>query len=56
MERVKYGRDLRENLKDPIYRLFYEADSSSPKDLSISFTDWKYEAKRVFPDVTDDVI
>lgn len=27
-------------MKDPEYRLFYEADTSDPKDLEISFSEW----------------
>ena len=36
-------------IKNPDFKLFYKADSSSPKDWYLTFDEWKVEAQKILP-------
>ena len=36
-------------IKNPDFKLFYQSDSSSPKDWYLTFDEWKVEAQQILP-------
>ena len=36
-------------IKNPDFKLFYQSDSSSPKDWYLTFDEWKVEAHKILP-------
>ena len=51
---TKDAKALYDNLKNPEFKIFYDADTVEPKDQKLNFEDWKVLASAAYPQATEE--